>query len=137
MKASLVQLNNYVFLKTEINLNPSFNLNKSFNLKAEYIDCQLQSAIGKDEQFFAELKLSIDPGRHVEANLPYKIELAAVGQVSVDKSYDKDQEELAVINGATLIYSAMREHLLYLTSRYPNGTILLPVVDFRGLKKSK
>lgn len=136
MEASLVQLNNYVFLKTEVNLNKGFARDKKYWFSPEQVDCSVNSAFDKkNDLYYVELRLKIDPDQHVDANLPYCIEIAAVGEVGVNKNYDKNKEEFAVINGATLLYSAMREHLLYLTSRYPSGSLFLPVVDFRSLTK--
>ena len=40
---------------------------------------------------------------------------------------------LVAINGASILYGAMREHLLTLSARHRHGPVLLPCLDFRGL----
>lgn len=45
--------------------------------------------------------------------------------------------DLAVVNGASLIWSAFREQLKNLTYRMPNGPVMLPSVHFHDLKSTQ
>jgi hypothetical protein len=44
-------------------------------------------------------------------------------------------EDLAAVNGAALLWSAIREQVLALTSRMPAGPAMLPTVHFHDLKR--
>ena len=44
-----------------------------------------------------------------------------------------ERRRLVAINGASILYGAMREHLLTLSARHRHGPVLLPCLDFRGL----
>jgi hypothetical protein len=43
--------------------------------------------------------------------------------------------DLVTVNGAALLWSAIREQLLTLTSRMPVGPVMLPTVHFHDLKQ--
>ena len=43
--------------------------------------------------------------------------------------------DLVTVNGAALLWSAIREQLLTLTSRMPAGPVMLPTVHFHDLKQ--
>ena len=67
---------------------------------------------------------------------PYKIDVAVDGVVVVPKGAEKlaTPESLAAVNGAGLLWSAVREQVLSLTSRMPAGPVMLPTVHFHDLK---
>lgn len=44
-------------------------------------------------------------------------------------------EDLAAVNGTSLLWSAVREQVLSLTSRMPAGPVMLPTMNFYDLKK--
>jgi hypothetical protein len=69
---------------------------------------------------------------------PYLIDLegGAVIAMQDDLAAREDAEDLLRINGASLIWGAMREQLAQLTSRMPAGTALLPAVSFQDLKRA-
>lgn len=48
---------------------------------------------------------------------------------------NEERKRLTVINGASMLYGIIREQLLSLSSRHRNGPLLLPSLDFRGLKE--
>lgn len=75
-----------------------------------------------------------EPGPH--PTLPYTVDLRIHGIFSVPRS---DEEPSVVarrvgIHGASLLYSAAREHVLLVTGRGPWGPFQLPTVSFRGTK---
>lgn len=48
---------------------------------------------------------------------------------------NEERKRLTVINGASMLYGIIREQLLSLSTRHRNGPLLLPSLDFRGLKE--
>lgn len=68
---------------------------------------------------------------------PYLIDIegGAVIAMEDEMAAREDAEDLLRINGASLIWGAMREQVAQLTSRMPAGTALLPAVSFQDLKR--
>ena len=68
---------------------------------------------------------------------PYTIDVEVDGVVAIPKGAEKlgPPESLAAVNGASLLWSAIREQVLSLTARMPAGSVMLPTVHFHDLKK--
>lgn len=68
---------------------------------------------------------------------PYLIDVEAAGVVLLPKGAEKlgPPADLVTVNGAALLWSAIREQLLTLTSRMPVGPVMLPTVHFHDLKQ--
>ena len=68
---------------------------------------------------------------------PYRIDIETAGIVQLAKGADKlgAPHDLVTVNGASLLWSAVREQLLTLTSRMPAGPVMLPTVHFHDLKQ--
>lgn len=92
--------------------------------------------------YFLELKVVVDNEPHAEAVnqkfAPYKIDIAVEGIVLVPNGAEKlgPPEDLAVVNGTSLLWSAAREQVLSLTARMQAGPVMLPTVHFHDLKSS-
>lgn len=71
-----------------------------------------------------------------KAHSPYKIDVVAQAIVLIIKGAEKldAPENLATVNGASLIWSAIRDQVLTLTSRMPAGPVMLPTVSFHDLR---
>ena len=69
---------------------------------------------------------------------PYRIDIEAAGIILLPKGAEKlaSPHDLVTVNGAALLWSAIREQLLTLTSRMPAGPVMLPTVHFHDLKQS-
>ncbi|MGB9109841.1 MAG: hypothetical protein WCC39_14260 [Telluria sp.] len=69
---------------------------------------------------------------------PYKLDVAADALILVVKGAEKlnPPEDLALVNGASLLWSAIREQVLNITSRMQAGPVMLPTVHFHDLKKA-
>ncbi len=70
---------------------------------------------------------------------PYLIDVEAKGVVVVLKGAEKfgTPEDLAAVNGASLLWSAVREQVLTVTSRMMAGPVTLPTMNFHDLKKQE
>jgi len=66
-----------------------------------------------------------------EAPFLYEVEAEIQGLVEVHNSFAPEKrEQLAVINGLGLLYSAVREMLLNVTARSARGALALPTLNF-------
>ncbi len=67
---------------------------------------------------------------------PYDVDIEAAGIFSVIPAMPlAERDEFVVVNGCSVIYSAIRDQLLTLTSRSARGALVLPTVtflDYRG-----
>lgn len=67
-----------------------------------------------------------------ERPTPYRIDVAALGLVEVSEAVDKSKrQDLALVNGGSLVYGAIRELVTTLTGRCIAGSLTLPTADFR------
>ena len=65
---------------------------------------------------------------------PYHIHCQIVGQFLVDEALDReDLDRLVAVNGASILYSSLREMLLIVTGRSAWGAMQLPTVNFNRL----
>lgn len=90
--------------------------------------------------YFLELRVVVDnqpqPGASNQKFSPYTIDIATEGVVLVPHGAEKlgAPEDLAVVNGTSLLWSAVREQVLSLTARMRAGPVMLPTVHFHDLK---
>jgi preprotein translocase subunit SecB len=68
---------------------------------------------------------------------PYLIDVEARGVVVVLKGAERfaPPADLAAVNGASLLWSAVREQVLSITSRMAAGPVTLPTMNFHDLKQ--
>lgn len=70
--------------------------------------------------------------------LPYRFAAQIEGFFTISSDDTPDiQERITVVNGASMLYGIVKEHLLTITMRHRNGPLLLPSLDFRALSPSK
>ena len=71
---------------------------------------------------------------------PYIVDVKCVGYFSIDKSAFPDpikRYDVGVVNGASLLYGAIREMIATTTSRLWYGKMVLPSVNFQANAPSK
>jgi hypothetical protein len=70
---------------------------------------------------------------------PYRIHGQIVGVFEIDPTSEDPAEVATVVgvNGASMLYSALREYLLLLSSRGPWGSFQLPTWNFRSGRFTK
>lgn len=66
-------------------------------------------------------------------SFPYIFDVSMVGFVSGAKLPEDKRLDLCLVNGTSLIYGAIRDEILRLTSRMGNGPLLLPTAQFHEL----
>ena len=80
------------------------------------------------------VNLKLEHTTRADSVFPYSFLIEAEGLFAIDHDGALDERRrLVAINGASILYGAMREHLLTLSARHRHGPVLLPCLDFRGL----
>jgi preprotein translocase subunit SecB len=144
MRPSPVRLEHYHL--TTLSLTPVEEYAPSFDegIYPRFADAEFSIGVrlgepGEDaaKQFLVHLDLAAKP--KAGAAFPYQFALGADAIVSFHGA-DSDPakvRDLVLVNGASLLYGALREVLLTLTSRFPNGPLMLPSADFRNLRQEQ
>lgn len=79
--------------------------------------------------FLVNLEIVIDNKKGKPA--PYGIDIGVIGLFNVLPSLPKEKrEDLLTVNGASILYGAIREMVLGLTSRFGAGGLTLPGMNF-------
>lgn len=90
--------------------------------------------------FFLALRVVIDNQSSDETDLrfsPYLVDIEAGAVVRALPGAEAlgDLQDLIVVNGTSLLWSAIREQVCNLTARMPAGQVMLPTVNFHDLKR--
>ena len=88
-----------------------------------------------DSDYALCLTLKISPKE--EDSAPYEINVTTHGLVRVLCQEQPRRKELALVNGASLLFGSVREMVTNITSRSLNGAFLLPTFNFLDLLKQK
>lgn len=81
------------------------------------------------QTYGVNLRITIDNEKGKTA--PYKVDIEISGNFAIIKKIEEEKrEEMAIVNGCAILYSAIREQIMALTSRCLNGTLILPTVNF-------
>lgn len=153
MKPSPVQLMQLMFKHVKVELDPAHlpaEVPNPLTSVFTFDGVSLQSEVGIGESdphhergtvFFVELRVVVDnepnPDIKGQKYAPYKVDVAVEGVVLIPKGAEQlaDAEDLAAVNGASMLWSAVREQVLTITSRMRAGPVVLPSVHFHDLKK--
>lgn len=86
-----------------------------------------------DDEYMIHLVLNASPKEGKP--FPYKFSIGADGVVTYHgKSDNPERRQLILVNGTSMLYSAVREVLFSLTFRFPMGPMMLPSANFIDLK---
>lgn len=153
MKPSPVQLLQLTFRKVCVELDekhcpsePPNPLTSPFSF--EGVTLKTNVGIGEREEAPAEegnvyqldFELIVDNEvRHGEKGQrfsPYLIDVRVAAIVRVPPGAQRlgPPRDLGIVNGAALLWSALREQIANVTSRMPMGQVMLPTVHFHDLK---
>ncbi len=87
------------------------------------------------------VKLNLRVGPKEAAQAPYNIQVSVRGTVRMHLTQEQGQAEerrvRALVNGASLLYGAVREMVSTITSRSAHGPLLLPSLSFQDLASHK
>ena len=87
------------------------------------------------------VKLTLRVGPKDDAQAPYNIQISVRGVVRMHLTQADGQAEerrvRALVNGASLLYGAVREMVSTITSRSAHGSFLLPSLSFQDLATHK
>ncbi|MBN9134159.1 MAG: protein-export chaperone SecB [Nitrosospira multiformis] len=151
MKLSSLQLKQYFFTRIEVrerpdngvdhSLSAEFDTN-SFDFVGVTIGTNLEVGEVREQQddprdFVIRLGIKIENKKGKPA--PYDICVEAIGNFTVSEDVPIDRRrDLVVFNGCSILYSAMREIVLIMTSRCAKGGVVLPTVNFvEHIKQNK
>lgn len=85
------------------------------------------------------IKLTLRIGPKEDAQAPYNIRMSVRGIVRMHLTQSDGQAEerrvRALVNGASLLYGAVREMVSTITSRSAHGPLLLPSLNFQDLAR--
>jgi len=86
------------------------------------------------KQWKVELKVTFGPNK--DQSGPYRGVAEVVGLFEVLDGWPEEQcEKLVAINGTSLLYGAVREMILAMSSRSSHGELLLPTLLFQSLEE--
>ena len=154
MKASPVQLMQLMFKHVRVDFDPEHQAPEIINPLTSvftFDGVSLSSEVGIGEAdmnhergrvYFVELRAVVDNVPNPKATnqrfAPYKIDVAAEGLILIPKGAEKvgDSEDLAAVNGASMLWGAIREQVTTITSRMRAGPVVMPSMNFHDLKKA-
>jgi hypothetical protein len=153
MKPSPIQLLQLMFKRVSVELDAKHlppeipnPLHAAFTFDGVSIQTEVGIGVAEHDPergqvFFLELRVAVDnkpiPETTDQKFAPYAIDVAAEGVVLIPKGAERlgPPEDLAAGNGASLLWSAVREQVLAITSRMRAGPAMLPTVHFHDLKR--
>jgi preprotein translocase subunit SecB len=153
VKPSPIQLLQLIFKHVKVELDPLHlppEIPNPLTSVFTFDGVSIQTEVGVGESdpdhergrmFFLELRVVVDNLTNPEAAdqkyAPYKLDVAVQGVVLVPEGAEKlgPPEDLAAVNGAVMLWSAVREQVLSITSRMHAGPVMLPTVHFHDLKQ--
>lgn len=154
MKASPVQLMQLMFKHVRVDFDPEHQAPQVINPLTEVFTFEgvsLYSEVGIGEAdmnhergrvYVVELRAVVDNAPNPETTkqrfAPYKIDVAAEGLILIPKGAEQvgDPEDLAAVNGASMLWGAIREQVTTITSRMRAGPVVMPSMNFHDLKKA-
>ena len=131
---SPLQLKNYFFTHLSVHANPKGTQAGSLTLEPS-ISFQKNADTASQWSLAVRVILkSNDP----QTPFPYEADISIQGLVEVHESFPAEKrEQLAVVNGLGLLYSAIREMVLTVTARLANGPLCLPTLNFTEVVANK
>ena len=153
MKPSPIQLLQLTFKRVRVELDLRHTPDEAANGKAPvfaFDGVGIATEVGFGEidlaheqgaTYLVTLRLLIDneplPEEPARRFSPYLIDIEAAGVILLPRGAEQlgPPADLVTVNGAALLWSAIREQVLTLTSRMPAGPAMLPTVHFHDLKQ--
>ena len=152
MRTAPIQLSQIAFRRVSVELDAaripddgstpkdvSFDLDR-VNIATEVSHFPAEEPGTPGTHLFLTLRVVIDnqPSDETDQRFsPYlvDIEAGAVVRALPGAEVLGDIQDLIVVNGTSLLWSAIREQVCSLTARMPAGQVMLPTVNFHDLKR--
>jgi len=152
MRVAPIQLGEVSFRRVSVELDAS-RLQQDGVLPGTVSDCdgvdigtqvsfsQMEDHEAGGSRFFVVLRVQIE-NKASEGEVrfsPYlvDVEAGAVIRALPGAEVLGDIEDLVVVNGTSLLWSSIREHVCSLTARMPAGVLMLPTVNFQDLRRDR
>lgn len=143
MQSSPLQLKKHIFRK--VHIEPTEQVDEiatiedsstNFDFEGVTFRVGLTSAFAEDQandpsDFAVVCEIAIE--NTVGKRCPYTIDIELQGFFTIDPRFAKprEREDIVLVNGASILYGAIREMVLTITSRSIFGAMQLPTMDFR------
>jgi preprotein translocase subunit SecB len=131
MKPSPIFLQDYFVTELNLSANPKFDAKQEVPIRLEDFQVGVEAQQGPDNKRAWQMVLRLTFQPPAEANVPYRFTLEIVGSFIVQDRIAEDRvERLIRVNGASMLYGALREIVRDTTARGPYSPILLPSTSF-------
>lgn len=102
----------------------------------ERVETSIFGDVNDPVLFGIKLRIAIE---NKEGKLaPYALDVEAAGLFEISKKIQKEKrEEMVMVNGCAVLYSAIRDQVMTLSARCSRGTFILPTVNFLDKVKKK
>lgn len=132
LRLSPLQLREHGFTSVRVQVIDSGALTNPPSLKPA-ISFERQSTNPNQWRLVLSLQLG---SREADKAFAYEAEMTVRGLVEVTGKVPEDRkEQLALVNGFSLLYSAAREMMLNITARSRHGPLMLPTISFVSMVK--
>lgn len=136
-----LNLESYFYSDVEIKPNKDYEHpeENTFNFSNVLVKCNVKrgtgvNSAGETNEHCIYLHIQVEDGE--KRQTPYRIECSVIGTFEPHRQLPEElTEEIIIIQGATLLYSAAREFIMGITSRMMYGPMLIPTISFHGMKK--
>ncbi len=131
---SPLQLTQHSFIGIAVETNPKGTSTGEVAMEPQI---SFRSSPEKPNQWILGLRV-VSKSANSEAPFLYEIDVSIQGIVEVSEGFPKEKrEQLATVNGLSLLYSAIREMVLTISGRSAHGPISLPVLSFMEILAKK
>lgn len=134
MKASQLSLNDLTFLEVSVIINPDYSGKISeFDFDGALFTWGIRHGKRNDDGTDWWVGLEIGMKSDEDKPCPYNLNIRAAAMFGVDNNYPPEKRECFIYeNGTALIYGAIREMVMNITSRSAHGSLMLPTASFFG-----
>lgn len=140
MRPSAVRLEHYNLTSLSIEPVDGYAPNFDEGLYPKFANAEFDIRVGlgepvddDDDEYGLHLFLRASP--KADKPFPYTFSVGADAVLTYHGKKDNaERREIILVNGASLLYSALRETLFSLTFRFPAGPMMLPSANFIDLK---
>lgn len=140
MQASNLRLEHYFLEELHFALNDRCDveaIERETPLRAENVDVTVEAGQNPDNQleWLFRLKIRLDDK---ESEFPYDFTIKMAGFFNVSEGCEGNmREQLATINGPSLLYGAAREILATISARSRFVPVFLPPIRFFGMTRER